>query len=69
MKCLDLAGEWICEIPGVRTALRLPGTLDESGIGFPDDPGEQWKAEEVRRIGFWRPGDPIVTPPTRKHVF
>ena len=49
--------------------MTLPGTLDENGIGFPDDPQKQWKVDEVERIGFWRPGDPIVTRLTRKHTF
>ena len=47
----------------------LPGTLDENGIGYPDDPLKQWKSDEVERIGFWKPGDPIVTRLTRKHTF
>ncbi|MDO5327789.1 MAG: hypothetical protein Q4G00_13850 [Clostridia bacterium] len=66
---LDLSGIWQCEIPGQSAPLRLPGTLDESGIGFPDNPSQQWKVDEVRRIGFWREGDPIVTRLTRKHTF
>ena len=66
---LDLSGIWQCEIPGQSGALRLPGTLDESGIGFPDDPKKQWKVDEVARIGFYREGDPIVTRLTRKHTF
>ena len=53
----------------MRGEMRLPGTLDESGIGFPDDPKNQWKVDEVARIGFWQPGDPIVTRLTRKHTF
>ena len=65
----DLSGIWQCELPGQSGALRLPGTLDESGLGFPDDPERQWKAEEVRRIGFYRDGDPIVTRLTRKRAF
>ena len=69
MKCFDLSGLWTCEIPGQRCMARLPGTLDENGIGFPDTPEKQWKVEEVRRIGFWKPGDPIVTRLTRKHTF
>ena len=69
MEYIDLAGLWQCEIPGIRGEMRLPGTLDESGIGFPDDPARQWKAEEVKRIGFWKPGDPILTRLTRKHTF
>ena len=66
---IDLSGIWQCEIPGQSAPLRLPGTLDESGIGFPDDPSQQWKVDEVRRIGFWREGDPIVTRLTRKYTF
>ena len=66
---LDLSGIWQCEIPGQSGPLRLPGTLDESGIGFPDDPKKQWKVDEVSRIGFYREGDPIVTRLTRKRTF
>ena len=66
---MDLSGIWQCEIPGQSAPLRLPGTLDESGIGFADDPQKQWKVDEVRRIGFYRDGDPIVTRLTRKHTF
>ncbi len=69
MEYIDLSGMWLCEIPGGRFEMRLPGTLDESGVGFPDDPKNQWKVDEVARIGFWKPGDPIVTRLTRKHTF
>ena len=69
MRRIELNGEWICEIPGQRAPIWLPGTLDENGIGVPDDPEKQWKAEEVRRIGFWKKGDPIVTRLTRRHTF
>ena len=69
MRYIDLSGSWICEIPGFRGEMHLPGTLDENGIGFPDDPLHQWKVDEVERIGFWQPGDPIVTRLTRKHTF
>ena len=66
MNILDLSGLWQCEIPGQQAPVRIPGTLDESGIGQMDDPARQWKADEVQRIGFWQPGDPIVTRLTRK---
>ena len=69
MKTIDLSGIWECSIPGQSGQIRLPGTLDEGGFGFPDDPLKQWKAEEVKRLGFWREGDPIVTRLTRKKVF
>ena len=66
---VDLSGPWTCEIPGIRASVNLPGTLDGNGVGFPDDPARQWKADEVRRIGFYTDGDPIVTRLTRKHTF
>ncbi|MBR7173679.1 MAG: hypothetical protein IKD50_04545 [Clostridia bacterium] len=69
MRYFDLSGFWECETAGRRAGMRLPGTLDENGIGFPDDPTKQWKVDEVERIGFWQPGDPIVTRLTRKHTF
>ncbi|MBR5108656.1 MAG: hypothetical protein IK099_00550 [Clostridia bacterium] len=69
MQYVDLSGPWMCEIPGGGGEMRLPGTLDESGIGFPDNPARQWKVDEVERIGFWKPGDPIVTRLTRKRTF
>ncbi len=69
MKYTDLSGIWMCEIPGMKKEIRIPGTLEESGIGFPDDPRKQWKAEEVARLGFYREGDPIVTRLTRTYTF
>ncbi len=69
MKTFSVAGDWKCEIPGQSALMTLPGTLDESGIGFPDDPRCQWQVEDVRRIGFYRDGDPIVTRLSRKATF
>ena len=69
LKTLDLSGVWACDIPGVSAPVRLPGTLDESGIGFPDDPLRQWKLEELRARGLWREGDPILTRLTRKFTY
>ena len=69
MNTIDLSGLWECTIPGQQGVIRLPGTLDEGGFGAPDDPARQWKAEEVKRIGYWKEGDPIVTRLTRKHTF
>ncbi len=69
MKTVDLSGIWECSVPGQSGEIRLPGTLDEAGFGFPDDPARQWQAEDVKRIGFWQEGDPIVTRLTRKKVY
>ena len=38
MAYYDLSGVWQCEIPGQEGPVSLPGTLDESGLGFADDP-------------------------------
>ena len=69
MRTVDLSGIWECSIPGQSGEIRLPGTLDEGGFGLPDDPHKQWQAEEVKKLGFWQEGDPIVTRLTRKKVF
>lgn len=69
MLILDLSGIWQCRIPGQEGDIRLPGTLDEAGIGHPDNPEQQWKVDEVRRMGFYRDGDPIVTRLTRRHTY
>lgn len=69
MKTIDLSGFWHCEIPGWAGDICLPGTLDENGVGFTDDPARQWKLDSVRDMGFWQAGDPIVTRLTRRHTF
>ena len=38
----DLSGVWQCSIPGMSAPVTLPGTLDESGIGFPDENKNKW---------------------------
>ena len=69
MKTVDLSGIWECSVPGQTGTVRLPGTLDEAGFGFPDDPSRQWKAEDLEHLGFRKEGDPIVTRLTRKRVY
>ena len=69
MKTVDLSGMWECSLPEQSGSIRLPGTLDENHFGFPDDPLQQWKVDEVKHLGFWQEGDPIVTRLTRKKVF
>ena len=69
MKTVDLSGIWECRVPGQSGTIRLPGTLDEAGFGMPDNPLKQWKAEEVKKLGFWQEGDPIVTRLTRRYTF
>ena len=42
MNCIDLSGVWQCAIPGMEKPMTVPGTLDQSGIGFPDVGGKKW---------------------------
>ena len=69
MHTVDLSGMWECSVPGQSGTLRLPGTLDEAGFGLPDDPSRQWKSEDLKRLGFWKEGDPVLTRLTRKRVY
>ena len=69
MISFNLAGMWRCSIPGQLVLVRLPGTLDENGVGFPDDPKKQWRAEELRRAGLLEPDSPIITRLTRKYTY
>ena len=69
MRYIDLSGLWQCVTDGGMGALRLPGTLEESGIGGPDDPRNQCHLEDAKAMGFWQEGDPIAARLTRKHAF
>ncbi len=42
----DLSGAWLCRIPGMEKEARLPGTLDENGIGFPEKGAAKWHPDE-----------------------
>ncbi len=66
---IDLAGVWECRIPGQTAPAVLPGTLDENGIGAPDDPKTQWRLADARALGLYRDGDPIVTRLTRRCTY
>ena len=65
----DLSGTWQAAAEGVSFQAELPGTLDQNGFGPPDDVRRQWKLEDVKKIGFWQEGDPIVTRLTRRHAY
>ena len=69
MEMIDLSGLWQCEIPGQTAEICLPGTLDESGIGYPDSTDRQWHPENASAIGLWQEGDPIVTRLTRRFTY
>ena len=68
MDFIDLSGLWACEIPGQRGQVRLPGTLDEAGMGFPDAVKAPWHPDE--RVNAALAGaDVIATRFTRRVTY
>ncbi len=67
-KSIDLSGPWRCEIPGKAGFVRLPGTLDEAGMGFPDTVAAPWHPDEPVNEAL-RGGDAIATRLTRKVTY
>ncbi|MBR1685805.1 MAG: hypothetical protein IJ708_11770 [Clostridia bacterium] len=58
MEKINLPALWYCTISGGKPAgeaegmLRLPGTLDESGIGFPEEEAQPWHPDaKIERTG------------------
>ena len=66
---VDLSGVWQCRIPGQYAPCTLPGTLDESGIGRPDNVHDQWQLADARAVGLWQEGDAIMTRLTRRYTY
>ena len=47
----DLSGLWEASLEGgLKGAVRLPGSLDESGLGYPDTGENAWKAGELQQL-------------------
>lgn len=68
----DLSGVWTADIgDGQRYELKLPGTLDESGIGHDDEGANQWHpdTELGNSEDHFDADAPIATRFTRKHTF
>lgn len=68
----DLSGLWSADIgDGQIYEMRLPGTLDENGIGHPDTGANQWHpdAELGNADNTFDENAPIATRFTRKHTF
>lgn len=68
----DLSGVWTVDIgDGKKNELKLPGTLDESGIGHDDLGANQWHpdAELGNAEDNFDADAPIATRFTRKHTF
>lgn len=65
MACIDLSGIWQCAIPGMEKPIRIPGTLDESGIGFPDVGGKKWHPDTDTSRALYQVDQGIQTRLTR----
>ena len=68
----SLEGIWEAELSdGTRRSMKLPGTLDENGIGHKDAGANQWHpdAELGNALGEVDADAPIATRFTRKHTF
>ena len=64
----DLSGIWQCSIPGMSAPVTLPGTLDESGIGFPDENRNQWHPDAEMNDAL-KHGGRIATRLTRRFTW
>ena len=69
MQLLDLSGTWQGEIPGQSAPVRLPGTLDESGVGFPDRANAKWHPDADINEAMFQAGAPIATRLTRRFTY
>lgn len=69
---ISLAGKWDVELSdGTRGTVRLPGTLDENGVGHRDSGSNQWHPDaELGNAGVdFETDAPIATRFTRLHTF
>ena len=69
MTVYDLSGIWRCDIPGQSADIAIPGTLDESRIGFPDTGSNQWHPDVNGKDGKFEEGAPIATRLTRRYAY
>ena len=59
MTTYSLAGRWQADIGSGNYPINLPGTLDENGIGSPDQGLNQWHAD-LNPEAF-KANEPILT--------
>ena len=71
MKHVLLHGAWTVEVEGLSPQpVQIPGTLDESGIGFPDEGSNQWHPEnELGNASEFAGKKRILTRLTRKVTY
>lgn len=64
-----LAGNWRASLPGFEGEIRIPGTLDESGIGHEDTGANAWHPDQALGNAAMRQDGPIATRLTRRHTY
>ena len=69
MRYYDLSGVWQCVIPGMEKPMTLPGTLDLSGIGYPDVGGKKWHPDTHLEMELYKAKEGIATRLTRRFTY
>lgn len=65
MYTIDLSGVWQCAIEGMTAPMTIPGTLDESHIGYPDLGGKKWHPDTDLNGALYQVDQGIQTRLTR----
>ena len=65
MHIIDLSGAWQCAIDGQEKPITIPGTLDESGIGYRDVGGKKWHPDTDTSRAIYQTDEGIRTRLTR----
>ncbi|MBQ8554809.1 MAG: hypothetical protein IJ438_02940 [Clostridia bacterium] len=65
MRIIDLSGIWQCAIPGMTKPIAIPGTLDQSGIGYQDVGGKKWHPDTDTNAALYQTDGGIQTRLTR----
>lgn len=65
----SLAGNWRVSMPGFEGNIRIPGTLDESGIGYTDTGANVWHPDQALGNAAMCLDGPIATRLTRRHTY
>lgn len=65
MRIIDLSGTWQCTIEGQSAPIAIPGTLDQSHIGFPDVGGKKWHPDNDTNAALYQTNEGIRTRLTR----
>lgn len=65
MRIIDLSGTWQCDIEGMSGPIAIPGTLDQSRIGYADVGGKKWHPDNDTNTALYQTSEGIRTRLTR----